>query len=349
MKVGVYFDLRVPPGSGLDPARVYAHTLEMCEFAEASGLDSIWVSEHHGFDDGYLPQALTFAAAVAARTRTARVGTALVVAPLHATVELAEQAAVVDLISDGRLDLGLGAGYQQAEFELYGADRDARFATMTGQVSELREMWSGRHVTPAPVQSPIPIWLGSGGEYGARRAGRLGANLLFVNPDLMPAYRQGRADAGLDPDTGRMGGPFFALPSEDPDREWSEMSGYIAYQQNSYRRHMARGVDGPRPREYDPAAGRNRPLSGPGAFWFGTPEDLTARFAAWIGDCPVDTVFLWASVGGMPEKTVERTVDLIARRMAPLLRGIGQGSNNCERSKTPLPVEPADESGSVIV
>ena len=91
MKVGLYFDLRVPPASGLDPARVYAHALEVCQEAEHLGLDSVWVSEHHGFDDGYLPQALTFAAAVAARTRTIRIGTALVVAPLHATVELAEQ------------------------------------------------------------------------------------------------------------------------------------------------------------------------------------------------------------------------------------------------------------------
>ncbi|MGH3629774.1 MAG: LLM class flavin-dependent oxidoreductase, partial [Sciscionella sp.] len=185
MKVGLYFDLRVPPGSGLDPARVHAHTLEMCEEAERAGLDSVWISEHHGFDDGYLPQPLTFAAAIAARTRTVRIGTALIVAPLHSTVEIAEQAAVVDLISDGRLDLGLGAGYRRAEFELFDAEHAARFATLARQVPELRQLWTGERVTPRPVQSPIPIWLGSGSERGARRAGALGAELLFLNPDLM--------------------------------------------------------------------------------------------------------------------------------------------------------------------
>ncbi|WP_216898230.1 LLM class flavin-dependent oxidoreductase [Nocardia alni] len=319
MKVGLYFDLRVPPGSGLDPARVYAHTLEMCEEAERAGLDSVWVSEHHAFDDGYLPQPLTFAAAIAARTRRVRIGTALIVAPLHSTVEIAEQAAVADLVSDGRLELGLGAGYRQAEFDLFGADHAGRFGTLARQVPDLRELWSGR-VTPRPVQSPIPIWLGSGSPNGARRTGRLGADLLFLNPDLLPAYRQGRAEAGLDPSGGRMGGPFFALPSEDPERDWADTAPYITYQQNSYRRHtdVGRSAGGQRP--FDPDAGRQRPLSRPGAFWFDTPENLATRLRAWLADTPVDTVFLWASVGGMPEPMVERNVELIARRLAPLLR-----------------------------
>jgi len=117
VKVGVYFDLRVPPGSGQAPARVYAHTLEMCQEAERAGIDSVWFSEHRQFDDGYLPQPLTMAAAAAARTSRIRIGTALVVAPLHAPVEVAEQAAVVDLLSGGRLDLGLGAGYRVPEFD----------------------------------------------------------------------------------------------------------------------------------------------------------------------------------------------------------------------------------------
>jgi alkanesulfonate monooxygenase SsuD/methylene tetrahydromethanopterin reductase-like flavin-dependent oxidoreductase (luciferase family) len=320
MKVGLYFDLRVPQASGLDPARVYAHALEVCQEAEHLGLDSVWVSEHHGFDDGYLPQALTFAAAVAARTRTIRIGTALVVAPLHATVELAEQSAVVDLTSGGRLELGLGAGYRQAEFDLFRADHETRFVTLARQVTELRALWSGDRVTPAPVQSPIPIWLGSGSPNGARRAGRLGAGLLFINPCLWPAYLSGRAEAGLDPATGRMGGPLFALPSDDPQRDWPVLRPYLAYQQDSYRRHTGAGAGTRPPRPFDPDEARQRELARPGAFWFDTPESLAARLGAWLGGCPVDTVFLWASVGGMPEKMVERNVDLIASRLAPLLR-----------------------------
>src|SRR6476646_2737661 len=102
VNVGIYFDLRNPPAWGADPSRLHGFTLEMCEEADSLGCHSIWLSEHHLFADGYLTQPLTFAAAVAARTRRARIGTAIVIAPLHHPVEIAEQAALVDLISGGR-------------------------------------------------------------------------------------------------------------------------------------------------------------------------------------------------------------------------------------------------------
>ncbi len=120
VNVGVYFDLRNAPSWPQDPARLYGFTLELCEEAERLGAHSVWLSEHHLFDDGYLPQPLTFAAAVAARTTRVRIGTAVLLAPLHDAVEIAEQVAVVDLVSNGRVELGLGAGYRVPEFELFG-------------------------------------------------------------------------------------------------------------------------------------------------------------------------------------------------------------------------------------
>src|SRR3954471_8098571 len=103
VNVGIYFDLRTPRAWGTDPSRLYGFTLEMCEEADRLGRHSIWLSEHHLFDDGYLPQPLTMAAAVAARTKQARIGTAILVAPIHHPAEIAEQAAIVDIISNGRL------------------------------------------------------------------------------------------------------------------------------------------------------------------------------------------------------------------------------------------------------
>ena len=127
MKIGVWFDLRNPPAWRQDPARLYAFTLELCEEAELLGADSLWFSEHHCFEDGYLPQPLTFAAAAAARTTRVRLGTGILVAPLRKTAQLAEEAAVVDIISGGRLELGLGAGYRMPEFELFGTDFTTRY------------------------------------------------------------------------------------------------------------------------------------------------------------------------------------------------------------------------------
>ena len=112
MDVGIYFDLRNPPAWATDWSRLYGFSLELCEEAERLGCHAIWLTEHHLFDDGYLPQPLTMAAAVAARTSRVRIGTGVLIAPLHHPVELAEQAAVVDIISSGRVDLGIGAGYR---------------------------------------------------------------------------------------------------------------------------------------------------------------------------------------------------------------------------------------------
>ena len=163
MKVGVWFDLRNPPGWRQDPARLAAFTLELCEEAELLGADSLWFSEHHGFEDGYLPQPLTFAAAAAARTTRVRLGTGILVAPLRKTVQLAEEAAVVDLISGGRLELGLGAGYRVPEFELFGTDFAARYRILDQQVSELRRLWGD--------ERPQPSNPGAGAERAADLAG----------------------------------------------------------------------------------------------------------------------------------------------------------------------------------
>ena len=156
MDVGIYFDLRSSTGDPGSRSRLYGFALEMCEEAEALGCHSIWLTEHHLFDDGYLPQPLTFAAAIAARTRRVRIGTAIVIAPLHHPVELAEQATIVDVLSGGRLDLGLGAGYRVPEFELFGAEIKQRYADTDSCARELRELW--RRITPGPALVALPEW-----------------------------------------------------------------------------------------------------------------------------------------------------------------------------------------------
>src|SRR5262245_58413988 len=116
MRLGIYFDLRNPAEWQRSPSALYRGTLDLVDEAERLGIDSVWFSEHHFFEDGYLPQPLTMAAAVAARTSRVGIGTAIIAAPLHKPIEIAEQAAVVDIISDGRLTIGVGAGYVQKEF-----------------------------------------------------------------------------------------------------------------------------------------------------------------------------------------------------------------------------------------
>ena len=320
MNVGVYFDLRNPPGRERSTSHLYGFTLEMCEEAERLGAHSVWLTEHHLFDDGYLPQPVTFAAAVAARTRRVRIGTAILIGPLHSAPEIAENAAVVDLISGGRLDLGLGSGYRIPEFELYGAEIATRYGENDRRVRELRAIWAEGRVTPAPAQERVPIWLGYQGPQGARRAGRLGEGLLTANRALYGPYRDALVEAGHDPAIARMTGGIQAWITDDPEADWPLIRPHLAYQLDSYRRHMVEGTGRPEPRPVDPDRIRRQGLDGMlRGFLHATPADAAATIRAFTAGAPVETVYIFASLGGTPDELVARHVEVICTKLAPAL------------------------------
>jgi alkanesulfonate monooxygenase SsuD/methylene tetrahydromethanopterin reductase-like flavin-dependent oxidoreductase (luciferase family) len=320
MQVGLYFDLRNPQRWRQDPARLHAFTLELCEEADSLGIHSLWFTEHHKFDDGYLCQPLTFAAAVAARTRRARIGTAVLVAPLHHPARLAEEAALIDLISNGRLELGLGAGYRKPEYDLYGASMDRRYGQTDDRILALRALWGDGGVTPRPVQDPLPLWLGYLGPQGAGRAGRLGTGLLTANPEMWAPYREALVSAGHSPSDGRMAGGIQGWVSDDPERDWGWVSEHLEYQLNSYRRHMVEGTDQPIPPPVEAEKVRGRePRSSIDYFFLETPTGMAQRVRSYTDGAPVETVYFWASLGGMPEERAVEHVRLVCNKLAPLL------------------------------
>jgi alkanesulfonate monooxygenase SsuD/methylene tetrahydromethanopterin reductase-like flavin-dependent oxidoreductase (luciferase family) len=322
IEVGVYFDLRNPAQWAQNPSRLYGFTLEMCEEAERLGASSAWFSEHHLFEDGYLTSPLTMAAAAAARTRRIRLGTAILIAPLHHPAEIAEQSVVVDILSDGRLDLGLGTGYRVPEFDLFDASLTARYKQTDDTVRRLRELWGADGVRPGPVQDPVPVWMGYQGPQGARRAGLLGERLLSANAALWEPYAAGLAENGHPASAGVMAGGIQGWVSEDPERDWPMVSEHLAHQLDSYRRHMVEGTDAPPPKPVNVErlvqSGRDNPL---GSFMYGTPEAVADQIRDYTAGAPVQTVFLWASIGGMAEADVARNVQTICTRLAPLLAG----------------------------
>ena len=121
VRVGIgLFTGQVPAGSPRTFAQEYRETLELVRLAEAFGFDSAWVSEHHGASDGYLPSLMVMLGAFADATTAIRLGTGVVLTPFHDPIRLAEDAAVVDQLSDGRLTLGLGIGWREEEFRMFG-------------------------------------------------------------------------------------------------------------------------------------------------------------------------------------------------------------------------------------
>jgi len=333
MNVGFVLDLRNPVQRRVEWSRVYGHALEICEEADRLGAHSVWVTEHHGFDDGYIGQPLQFLTAVAARTTTLRLGTSVMLAPIRSAADIAEQAVVLDAISDGRLELGLGAGYRKPEFEHFATEAglpgwDDRFKITADRIRTIQEMWADGTILPAPTQQPIPIWAGFGGPVGARRAGRLGVGLLSVRRDLMDPYLEGLDEGGHDRSVARMGGFMRVFVTDDPERDWPVVSERYAYMYDSYNRHAVMGTGRPVPPPVDVdrwrrqgieagSAGRAQDVSE--SMVFTTPEDAARQVLEFFDGMPVETIVVWLSPGVLPEEMAMRHVQLLATELQPRL------------------------------
>ncbi|GBC68854.1 Alkanal monooxygenase beta chain [archaeon HR01] len=192
MKFGLAYSIQSPTKEW---SQAYDNVVEQTLLAERLGFDSVLISEHHLTDDGYFPSPLVVAAGLSSVTRRIRVGTAVVLVPLHHPVEVAEAAAVTDVMSRGRLILGLGLGYRPEEFNLYNVPRRERGPRLEEGTTLIRRLLSEENVTfsgrfykvnkvtltPRPVQRPPPIWIAAKFEPAIRRAARIG-DAWFADP-----------------------------------------------------------------------------------------------------------------------------------------------------------------------
>ena len=318
MRLGLYFDLRNPAPWARPWPEVYGRALDLVVEAERLGAASVWFSEHHLFSDGYLPQPLTFAAAAAARTTRVRIGTAVLLAALRPAALVAEEAAVIDQISGGRLELGIGAGYSVPEYELYNADISKRYGLTDTAVAEIRRLLDDGIVTPPAAQNPFPIWLGYQGPQGAKRAGRLGVGLLSLDRALLDPYREGLVEGGHDPAIARTGGMLDVIVADDPEAAFERILPHYAHQLNSYRAAAVAGSGRDAPKEITVEklrSGAAQKGQIPGLRVL-TPSDAVNAIRAATDGSPVEHVYLWASVAGMPEDLVERHVELTCTQVA---------------------------------
>jgi probable F420-dependent oxidoreductase len=335
------FTLQKPPWDPRSHAEIYADFLRIAELAEELGFDSIWLAEHHGASDGYIPSLLTMLSAVAARTDRLELGTAVMLAPFHDPIRVAEDAAVVDLISKGRLNLGLGLGWAQHEYEMFGVDAHGRGQRLGEFVQVLRAAWTqdrfdfdGRFlhakdvmVRPQP-QPPIRIWLGGNDERALRRAAVL-ADGHFPPSTSSPQAGVERAKhiVTLRRELG-VEGPYrygMFLPiglGADADEAWASIRDGLLHVRGAYA--LWAGGE----RDVTNAATVAASFEGPtreGALC-GTPEDVVGALRPAIVE--IDTLgfedaFVSAIIVtvGMPYEVAASRLKLYAERVMAPLRG----------------------------
>jgi len=217
------FTGQVPPDSPRSFTQEYREMVDLVRLAETLGFDSAWVSEHHGSGDGYMPSLLPTLAAFAVATDRIKLGTGVSLTPFYHPLRLAEDAATVDLISGGRLILGLGLAWRHEEFRMFDVPLTERVRRTVETIDVLRLAWGGERfsyqgrmfrfeqvkVSPAPERPNgrgVPIFLGGSVSPAIRRAGRLADGYIRTRAGGVDAMRsdlrtaeEGARATGRDP------------------------------------------------------------------------------------------------------------------------------------------------------
>jgi alkanesulfonate monooxygenase SsuD/methylene tetrahydromethanopterin reductase-like flavin-dependent oxidoreductase (luciferase family) len=241
------FDLRASRDVALRD--LYAAALDMAAWAETRGCISVVLSEHHMVEDGYLPSPLILAGAMAARTTVAPITVAALILPLYEPVRLAEEMAVLDHLSGGRMLFVAALGYRPEEYAMHGVEFRRRGKIADEKLALLLRAKTGEpfehdarriHVTPSPLTpgGPVVAW-GGGSVAAARRAGRNGIGLFAQrgDPALRDAYEAAARDAGHEPGMCILPSaddPTTVFVADDLDRAWAELGPHLMQDVRSY-------------------------------------------------------------------------------------------------------------------
>ena len=353
MKFG-YFTI-APWHESLTADQVLQETLEQIEFADQLGLDEVWLGEHRFSRHGILSGIFSFMGAVAARTKRIRIGSAVVILPIHNPIQVAEEAAMVDVLSGGRLDLGIGAGYQRQEFEGLGVNieesRD-RFREsvdiITGAWTEEVFSYHGEYynidnvwVIPKPLQKPHPpLYIAvsttpSSVEYAAKHKIQVmvggPTDIMGHAPQVLKLWRQkmekfGHEHAHIDPPVSKA--VYVAPTMEEAERDPIGLEDFSSVALRSVGTTgnvigMPTDRDGNLPKGYEHWANRQMDRDrrdDPGHAGLpplrGTPDVVIERLKA-VQEAGINHIFGSFGFPGLPHEKVMRSMELFATKVMP--------------------------------
>ncbi|MEZ2126941.1 MULTISPECIES: putative FMN-dependent luciferase-like monooxygenase [unclassified Sinorhizobium] len=318
-----------------DAGERYRLAEEQIIHAEINGFDSAWIAQHHFHaDEGGLPSPAVFLAHVAARTSTIRLGTGVITLPMENPLRVAEDTAVTDLLSGGRLEVGFGTGGTRESFEAFGIQADKRGEVYGRYLDIVRKAWAGEdlgagnRLYPSAPQLLDRVWLATFSGFGAKLAGETGDGLMLSRTQPRPANNP---DATLDEIQNPIIDAYLAaLPKDRAPRILGSRSLFVADDRKQALKLAETGLS----RVADRFAEAGHRISGSSVqdlikaldSHVGTPDDVIASLKADTALArATDIVFQVHSIDP-PHEYILRSIELIAAEVAPALgwtRGTG--------------------------
>tara|TARA_B100000686_G_scaffold350793_1_gene447747 strand:+ start:333 stop:1343 length:1011 start_codon:yes stop_codon:yes gene_type:complete len=326
---GLWYDFRNPKPTKRSFESLYASSLDQIAWAETLGYDSVWLTEHHFCEDGYAPSPLIIAAAIGERTKKMRIGTNLMLLPLADPLRLAEDAATLSILTDGRFDLGVGLGYRELEFNYFGRNLINRPSLMEEGVSLIRAAWTGEPihhsgkryqidgimVRPAPATQP-KIFMGGMAEPAIARAARIGDGFLSTGGIGHDIYTKELDNQGKKAGEGIICAGNWAIIGEDPEKEAEQVGEFALYQTNQYVSWGAFGPPDEVPLFPDAATAIKE-----GFYELWDAELAISELTKMLLAYPqIQDVHFWAQFPGESIESGSRRMEYIAKNVLPKVR-----------------------------
>ena len=332
LKFGLWYSFRNPAEWRTDYADLYAAHLRQIAWAETIGYDDVWLTEHHFCDDGHAPSILPLAAAVAATTEQIRIGTSVLLLPLHDAVRVAEDGATIDILSRGRFELGVGIGYRPQEFSGLGFKTADRASRTDEGLEIIRRLWdgetvdfagehyqiSGAELQPPPVQRPRPpLWMGGFAPAAAKRAARLGDGYIGTG-DMADQARIFTEEWQRLERSGRghlAGGHFWLIVSKEPNTTFADVAPHVLYQIEMYNRWL-----GEAGQALFPAINSADDLRELGILLCVTPAEAVDLIGAYVEQTDIERYYSWTVPPGYPVERMNDHLALFAAEVMPHFR-----------------------------